>query len=279
MSTSTPAPGPVGRRGARVTAAPVGRTGARFPRADPSPVTDAPATGASDRPDPAFTLALRGYDRGEVDAFVRAREAREQELGAALAAAERLRDEALARAAVAQGHSARPPARTEEQGFGQRAERLLRLAEAEAADVRAQAARDAAELLERARLDAEAERHAAELALGARAAELADGAARRAAELQEREDRLVLQQAAVRTEADRVGAAALRDADRLRGEAEAAAEAVRTRLEEDLGRRRKEAQGDLDRLQRRGEEARAALRRLADLVTAQLGAPGTPGSC
>jgi hypothetical protein len=301
MSATTPAPAPIGRSGARfartvpervdeprpaagsapaLPAAPsVGRTGARFHHAAAAAAAAGPPAGV----DLSFAVVLRGYDRGEVDAYVRSRDAQERRLRSALGLAEQRRDEAVAHAEATQVENDRlreagQPSRPDESSFGPRAERLLRLAESEAADIRAQAARDAAELGERIQQAAEAQRHAVEQSFVARAAELEDAAARRAAALQEREDELLLQLAAIRAEADRVNTAALRDADRLRREAEAAAEAARARLEDDLRRSRQEAEGDLERLQRLREEARAALRRLADLVTAQLAASRMAGS-
>jgi hypothetical protein len=295
MSTTTPAPAPIGRSGARFArgviepdesrpvlpaASAVGRTGARFPHA----ATVEEPTEARGRDGATFGVVMRGYDRGEVDAFIRRRAAQEEQLRAALGLAERRRDEAVAHAEATQAENDRllaatPPAAGGEAGFGARAERVLRLAESEAADVRTRAARDAVELGERARRDAQAQRHAVQQELLARAAELEEEAARRAADLQAREDRVVRQAASMRAEADRVTAAAARDADRLRAEAEAMAEAVRARLDEELGRCRQEAAGDLERLQRLREEARAALRRLADVVTAQLVSPGMAERC
>ena len=73
-------------------------------------------------------------------------------------------------------------------GFGARAERMLRLAETEAEQIRATAHRTAAEVTERALSEAERHRHDVRQQLIAESARAEEQAARRAAELQEREN-------------------------------------------------------------------------------------------
>jgi hypothetical protein len=66
-----------------------------------------------------------------------------------------------------------------EQGFGARAEKLLQLAESEAAELRSRTARESADLMEQSRAAAEGYRHEAEQALIVRTAELDQLATRR----------------------------------------------------------------------------------------------------
>ena len=98
-------------------------------------------------------------------------------------------------------------------GFGARAERMLRLAETEAEQIRATAHRTAAEVTERALSEAERHRHDVRQQLIAESARAEEQAARRAAELQDRENRLRTALARARAEADAVRAAAERAAD------------------------------------------------------------------
>ncbi|OLT14621.1 hypothetical protein BJF78_18020 [Pseudonocardia sp. CNS-139] len=73
------------------------------------------------------------------------------------------------------------------ESFGFRAEKILRLAEHEAADVRNRAANEATALVEQARADAERHRHEVEQKLIARSAEMDQEAAQRNVAIQERE--------------------------------------------------------------------------------------------
>ena len=134
-----------GRRGAHRE---VGRTGARFsPRAA---ADTGPATADPDADGAEFATAVRGYDRSNVDRFVAGQRRVQGELRAALAAAE-----ARVRELTGQVHAAtrenerlhaegaRGPAGPAE-GYGTRAEKLLRLAEREAAEIRTAASRESA---------------------------------------------------------------------------------------------------------------------------------------
>ena len=69
-----------------------------------------------------------------------------------------------------------------EQGFGARAEKLLQLAESEAAELRSRTVRESADLMEQSRAAAEGYRHEAEQALIVRTTELDQLAARRDAD-------------------------------------------------------------------------------------------------
>jgi cell division septum initiation protein DivIVA len=261
-------------RGARH--ARVGRTGARF--AGAAPVEHTPDAPRDPVAAPQFESVLRGYDRDQVEAFV-ARQAREVTgLRAELADARRQLDAANAHAgAVAadneQVRAARGAAPDSSDGFGPRAERLLRLAESEAADIRRDAARQAAELGARARSAAETHRHEIEQQLIARAAEVEQHAATRAETLKQREDQLAAHLDTARAEAEQVRAEAQAGADRLRNEALAEAEESRRRTDADAARARDTLTEDITRLHDVRHEAHNSLRRLIDVVTGQLGTP------
>jgi hypothetical protein len=117
-----------------------------------------------DRESPQFDLVLRGYDRVEVDQYVRGL----LEENAALR-----RDLAASRAAQRNGATAPGPQTSPtsrhydvdtpaEDSFGFRAEKLLRLAEQEARDMRTCATRDAQAVEAAARRRAEEQLRAAE---------------------------------------------------------------------------------------------------------------------
>jgi hypothetical protein len=274
--TSTPHPPQIGLTGARFGRS--ARTGTQA-AAEPAAAGE-PATAA-----PGFDTVMRGYERGQVDHFVRRQEAEAEALRAALAAAEQKCDRAQRRAAqvgtenqALHAAAAAPPpvgaaTGTADAGFGVRAERLLRLAETEAAEVRSQAVRDAADLMERSRLDAERHRHELERALIARVAEHDHLAACRDAELAEREEQVTRQLDAARTEADRVNTVALRDADRIRHDAETVADSVRTAVRAELDRLREDARHDVDLLAGLRDDALRDIRRLADVLTAEVAPP------
>lgn len=257
----------------------VGLTGARFgrsARADPHAVAAPPDD--PDRPAPGarFDVVIRGYERDQVDAFVRSALADGESLRDALAAAEEKYDRVQRRAAEVETENQAlrrsTPTDAVESGFGVRAERLLRLAETEAAELRAQAARDAADLMERSRVDAEHHRHEVEQALIARVAELDQAAARRDAEIADREEQAARRLDAARAEADRVNTVALRDAERVRRDAEAAAEHLRTALRAEVDRLREETRAEVDRLAGMRDDALRDIRRLTDVLVAE-GAP------
>jgi hypothetical protein len=223
---------------------------------------------------PAFELVFRGYDREQVAAELGRQEQVIEQLKAKLTATEQgLRHttqqlraiETARRSASEEPASAAGPS-----GFGPRAEKLLRLAESEAADIRSQAVRDASELMERSRAEAELQRHAVEQALIARAREFEELAARRDAECQDREDQIARRLSAAQAEADRIAAAAQREAERLREEVEVEVEALRSRIQAESDQMREQARLDVDQL----HEVRAAtwgdIERIADRINAEL---------
>jgi hypothetical protein len=269
----------------------VGRTGARFGRVtadEPqTPDTSDPAATAESAPPsesvPKFESVLRGYDRDQVDAYWKRRAGADRALREAVSEAQRrlATVAAQARALEEENHRLRSsgptqlrgddhPVDSPSGGFGQRAEKLLRLAESEAADLRARAVRDAAEAAAQARSEVETYRHEIERELIARASHVEQHAAQREATLQEREDQLVRQQDLLRAEADRVSAAALRDADRIRREAEARAGQIVQAAEAEAARVRAELAADIDRLHALRDDARATVERIARAVTSGL---------
>ncbi len=162
-----------------------------------------------------------------------------------------------------------------EESFGFRAEKLLRLAEQEAAEVRGNATREATAMVEQARSDAEHHRHEVEQALIARAGVLDQQAAQRALELQEREQQIADQLASARAEAETLHEATRRAADQYREQAQAEADEVRARAAHTAERMREAAIEEVSKLGDLQNTARAELGRLADLLTHELAKPVT----
>ncbi len=229
---------------------------------------------------PQFAVAMRGYERGPVDDFV-ARHRREiARLTADLAEERRSRELAEAGAGELKKQlrdlRARPApaeAATAGDGFGYRAEKLLRLAEQEASDVRSGATRESAAIIEKARTEAEAHRHEVEQALISRATSLDEQAALRSADLQSREQQVADQLAAARSEAEQTQAAAERAAEQLRAESEAAALETKRRADEEARRQRDQITQEITRLTEVQAAARTELQRLAEMITSQLAGP------
>lgn len=222
--------------------------------------------GMSDLTRSEFTVTRRGYDRHEV-------EERIQLLVSQLSAAERARQQERTRAETTENQlkSALAAIKTLErqvaqaqsasamEGFGERVEKLLRLAEQEAAEIKANAAREASAGLQRARAEAETHRRETEQSLVARTATLEEEATQRQVELDERERQLHEQLAAAHEEAEQVRLAARREAEALRGHAEQIVRQERERIEAELAQLRS-VHGSL----------RAELARIHQLLTVEL---------
>uniref|UniRef100_UPI0015F0230A DivIVA domain-containing protein n=1 Tax=Pseudonocardia pini TaxID=2758030 RepID=UPI0015F0230A len=135
----------------------------------------------SDTTVPQFLTSLRGYDRQQVDEFVQTRGRELDRLRSEVAElGQRVRqanDHAQATERENRELRARTPQAPAEEGFGFRAEKLLRLAEQEATEVRDNANRESATLLEKARTEAEQHRHEVEQQLIARGSQLEQQAA------------------------------------------------------------------------------------------------------
>jgi cell division septum initiation protein DivIVA len=245
-----------------------------------TPPRPAPSASPAHGGAPGFESALRGYDRRQVDEFVAAGRAEVEQLRAELAEARR-QQQAAAQHVEAVERELRDlrtrPASTgsgaPEEGFGARVEKLLRLAEQEAAEARSSATGEAAVIIEKARTEAEQHRHEVEQTLAARTSLLEQESTRRAAELEEREQRIEEQAAAAREEAEQVRAAAALAADRLREESGAAAEETRRRAEAEAERLRERAEQELARITALRAGVRTDLARLARVLAAELDGP------
>lgn len=237
-----------------------------------------------------FPTVVRGYERHQVDRFAARQQRIQQELRTTLAETEqRLRQVTeQAQAAAAENERLRAElsgrAATAPEGFGSRAEKLLRLAESEAADMRSSASRESISLIEQARVTAEQHRHESEQAVIARSRELDEETRRRTAELADREEKAAEQVAAGRAEAERQRAAADEAADKLRAETRAEAELVKARARAEAGSIREDARVELNRVTELRAEVHAELGRLNRMILGQLAAqpagsgPAAPGA-
>jgi hypothetical protein len=201
---------------------------------------------------PAFEVVRRGYDRDQVDAQLRDMRERLASAEAARQAAEKRAQAGEAERRSGRGDAPAPAA----ESFGYRAEKILRLAEHEAADVRSRAASEATTLVEQARADAERHRHEVEQSLIARSAELDQEAAQRNVALQEREAQ-----------------AARHSAEALVNEAQSRADELRHRSEQEIRRRREAAEHELRRISGLHEGVRGEMGRLHTLLTTDLAGP------
>jgi cell division septum initiation protein DivIVA len=224
-----------------------------------------------------FGTVIRGYDRRQVEdringlsaELAESRYAREQAEQRAAQAEEELRA-ALTKLKEAGGKSGGGEAR---EGFGFRVEKMLRMAEVEASDIRGKAAREAAALVERARADAEAHRHGVEQKLIARAAELDQEAARRQVDLKEREQQVTDQLKSARNEAEQVLAAAQHKAQQVTDEADARAGELIGRAEQTASRKQEAGEQELRRLRSLQSSVRNEIARLHRTLAGELGKP------
>jgi len=223
---------------------------------------------------PSFLTSLRGYDRQQVDEFLQDQTRELDRLRSEVAElGQRLRqanEHAQATERENRELRNRAPQAPAEEGFGFRAEKLLRLAEAEATEVRENVTRESATILEKARTEAEQHRHQVEQQLIARGSQLEQQAAARNAELTEREQQIADQLAAAREQADQVTEAATRTSERLRREAEAAAADTRQRAERAARVLQEQAEQEVERLGTVQSAVRVELSRLADVLATEL---------
>lgn len=227
--------------------------------------------------DQIFDTVLRGYDRRQVDDALSARNKEITRLKVRLAEANRQHQvtaESAERTATElrelRARTAGSEPSVPEDSFGFRAEKLLRLAEQEATEMRNSASRESSAILEKARTDAEKHRHDIEQSLIARASLLEQQASQRQAELQEREQQIADQLAAARQQAEHMHTAAEQAAVRLRKEAEASADETRQRAETDIRRQRDQATQELARLGGLQSDVRSELARLNEVLTAEV---------
>jgi len=229
-----------------------------------------------------FDVVMRGYERTSVDDYMQRSVDEAARLQRELAECERRR--ALAEQHATATESENRTLRSEqiaapsapEEGFGYRAEKLLRLAEQEAADVRGSAAREASAMLEQVRAESEQHRCEVEQTLIARSSLLDQQATQRSVELQEREQQATAQLAAAQAEIEAMHETAGRTAEHNRQRAEAEAAALRARAEHDARRLREQAEQEVTRLGTLRDGARSEIARLAELLQGGLG-EATPG--
>jgi hypothetical protein len=241
--------------------------------------TTATPSGSQNPASLPFDTVLRGYERRQVDDYVAKAKDEIAKLKDELSEAQRKRRLATEHAEATErelrdvrAKSAHSEPRSVEDSFGYRAEKLLRIAEQEAAEVRTHASRESAAIIEQARTEAEKHRHEVEQSLIARASVLEQQAAQRSAELQEREQQIADQLSAAREQADQLHAAAARTADRLRQESEAAAEEAKLRAATDIQRQRDQAAQEIARLDKVQGDVRAELGRLNEVLSNELAA-------
>jgi DivIVA domain-containing protein len=229
-------------------------------------------------PERRFATVVRGYDRTEVDGYLAEVQRVVTQLQNELSDADDRRRRAEQRveslehenrAARARADAPRPP----DEGFGVRAEKLLRLAEQEAAEVRTGAAEEAAALRQQVREDIERQRHEAEQALIARSGKFDEHAAQRTSELQRREQQIADQAAAARVEAENIQAAARRSADQYRQRVEADVEEVKARVGAEMAQIREQAAQELDRLSALESSLRTELLRLSARLSQEIARP------
>jgi DivIVA domain-containing protein len=262
----------------RTTTAPRPRAGGSIPTQSGSAHggssqggSSGPASSFEDIERRRFVTVIRGYDRIEVDEYVDDLLAVVTTLRTSAAEAEKARRTAEERVAAAERKAAetagsQQPAAAPAEGFGMRAERLLRLAENEAAEIRAGAAAESSAIVERARADAEQFRHESEQALIARSAQSDQEAARRTAALDEREGSLKAQVEAARGEIEMLTRAAQREADRLRDQARHEIEEKRAAAETAATRAVEAVEKDVARLNNLRESTRQELARIVEIV-------------
>jgi cell division septum initiation protein DivIVA len=223
---------------------------------------------------PQFDLVRRGYDREQVEVHLR-------ELGDRLGASTQARQAAEQRIRTLEEELRATRARSEnaepamsQESFGFRAEKILRLAEHEAADVRARAAKEAATVLEQARADAEKHRHEVEQTLIARSNELDKETTTRNVAIQEREQQAQATLADAREESQRITEEAQRSAEKTLADAQARAEQLQMRTDNECRRRREVAEQELRRLGELRDGVRSEITRLHGLLGAEVS--GTP---
>lgn len=219
-----------------------------------------------------FDIARRGYDRDQVDARLR-------ELGNQLAAATKAHQEAEQRARTVDEEVRALRARDadtpmSQDSFGFRAEKILRMAEHEAADVRGRAAKEATTVIEQARADAEKHRHEVEQKLITRSAQIDQEAAQRNVAIQEREQQAQALLADARSESARIGEDAQRNADKLQADAEARSAQLQKRTDHECRRRHEAAEQELRRLGSLHDGVRGELARLHAMLGAEITGDG-----
>ena len=223
-----------------------------------------------------FDVVRRGYDREQVDHHV-------HQLLGRIASAEKARTDAEQRIRTVEEELRAVRKRSNDadrpisqESFGFRAEKILRMAEHEAADVRGRAAKEATAVVEQARAEAEKHRHEVEQGLIARSAELDREAAQRNVAIQEREQQAQALLADAREESARIGDDAQRNAEKLIAEAEARSKQLAQRTDQEIRRTREAAEQELRRLGSLHEGVRKEIARLHAMLGAEVRQAGAP---
>jgi hypothetical protein len=232
-----------------------------------------------------FVVVLRGYDRIETDECLGRVAATVASLRQELAQVQHdLADARRADEPAAGQHNGKDESKApsvvafDQAGYGMRAERLLRLAEQESAEMRANAARETAAMIEKARADAEHHRHQLEQGLIARAAAQDREAAERETHLQEREKYVADQLSSLSSRIDAVHQAAQRDAEHQRRRAVDEITAIRRAAEDDMARTRQQAGNDLDQVLHARDSALSELQHMVDTLAALIATRRAKGS-
>ncbi|HTK64843.1 MAG TPA: hypothetical protein VL595_20815 [Pseudonocardia sp.] len=214
-----------------------------------------------------FEVVWRGYDRDQVEHHMRALQQHLEEEHHRAELAER----ELRRAENDLANSRQSAGADESQSFGHRVEKILRMAELEAGEIRRKATDEASALMEKARVEAETYRHDAERQMIIRASNLDQEAARRNALIQEREAEVAAELAAAKQRSEEMRSDAEREAERVRKHADALAEETRLKAEKAAQEKRDHAAREVHHLAKIQDEARAAIRRLHEMLAAELG--------
>lgn len=247
-------------------------------------MTSPPQSSSPDLTQSEFDITRRGYDRQQVDdrlkllaaKLAEIEKAHQQENKRASYAEEELRS-ALTKLKNLQRRETEGQNTQTQEGFGYRVEKVLRMAEHEAAEVRSKAAREASALLERARADAEAHRHDVEQSLIARAAKLDEDSTQRQVELDERERQIQGQLTDARQEADHLRSSAQQEAEQLQQAALVEVEKLRARAEQIVRQQHEAADQELRRLRTLQDDVRHELTRMHELLAAEINRqPGAP---
>ncbi len=216
--------------------------------------------------DAPFEVVWRGYDRDQVDRHV-------QDLARRLEAERQraeLTEKDLRRAQTELVNLRRAPGADESHSFGHRVEKILRMADLEAGEIRRKAGDEASDLMEKARVEAEAYRHDAERQLIVRASHLDQEAARRNAAIQEREAEVAAELAAAKQRSDELRSDAEREAAQVRKHAETQAGQLRAQAEKAAQEQRDLATREVNHLVKVQDEARSGIRRLHEMLAAEL---------
>lgn len=195
-----------------------------------------------------FDTVLRGYDRRQVDerlSFLRAElTAAEEGLRASQQRTSALESELeQARTKLTQRSDT-----DMENSFGFRVERILRLAEAEAKQVRTRADTEAAELTKQAAADIEARRQQVEQELATRIQAAERDVGEREAAVSQRERQVEADAATSRREADQLRATARSEAEALRKDTRAEVEQLRSDARTEADRTLASAKSEAEKL-------------------------------